>query len=534
MPKTKEYKRGDKNRNTFIVIASIIAGCILIAGVVFGIIYLKESGYRTISVQDILGTVNVSGKRNNGQAYIGEHLVDGDDVSVADESALALRIDNDKYLYAEDNTHFVIRAKRSRNGENIRIVLDEGSVMSELNSPLGAHDTYEVDTTTSTMSVRGTSFVVEVYTGDDGLTYTSVEVEKGIVLAQLKDDTGELTGEDRSVEAGDSILIRGDENGASFVDEEEPIEEELTEEAIEEDGSEITEHMKTLYRYLVDPYYTQPEYLPGYDYSEYLFEHMTQYIMSYTDCKPKEFRTEKNEQSTGYHVDLGDTFEYDDDGRVTKLVVTNSSSIDEQNGFADVRFEYDTHGNVIHEKQTPFIENEEFRNNSYSVDCIYDDEEYLMSRTVRFEYAWDDGTIGERIDYEYDQNHNIIGSKRTIMYYEEWGEPPLITVGVSAGYDENGFLARIGEDCRYECDEYGRILREYYSDITGFFADRTTSITYDELGRITGYITVCDDDSTPYTESGTCEFDESGRLIAINIERVGQNDTTLTKTTLTY
>ena len=51
----------------------IIAGCsaaavVAIVGVVVAVI-VSKSGYRSISVEDVKGTVNVVGEKNNGQAY---------------------------------------------------------------------------------------------------------------------------------------------------------------------------------------------------------------------------------------------------------------------------------------------------------------------------------------------------------------------------------------------------------------------------------------------------------------------------------
>ena len=176
----------------------IIAGCsaaavVAIVGVVVAVI-VSKSGYRSISVEDVKGTVNVVGEKNNGQAYKGERLYSGDDVSVMEASELTMCMDNDKYVYADENTHFKLESNSNKKTSKIKIVLDKGSELNELTQKLGANDSYDVDTPNSTMSVRGTVFRVTVFKGDDNYIYTLVEVEKGVVLARLKTLSGTYNG----------------------------------------------------------------------------------------------------------------------------------------------------------------------------------------------------------------------------------------------------------------------------------------------------------------------------------------------------
>lgn len=193
-----------------------VVGVLAVAGIITAVLLLNGQTYRSIIAKEVTGTVNVVGEINNGQAYAGERLYGGDDVTVMDQSSLTMLMDNDKYLFAEANTHFVLKSEQSDNSSRIRIVLDKGSVLNELRSKLAAYDSYDVDTPNSTMSVRGTKFKVSVYTVTD-IVYALLEVSDGAVLAQLRTLDGTYTGTERTFYPGESVLIRGGRDFAEFV-----------------------------------------------------------------------------------------------------------------------------------------------------------------------------------------------------------------------------------------------------------------------------------------------------------------------------
>ena len=197
-------------------ISAAVAAVTLVA-VVAAMLIINSNKYRSISVADVKGIVNIIGQKNNGQAYKGQRLFDGDDVSVMEDSELTLCLNNDKYVYADENTHFKLEAASSKQGNKLKIVLDKGSELNVLTAKLGDGDTYQVDTPNSTMSVRGTRFRMTVYTGADGYTYTLLEVQSGIVLTQLKTLTGEYNGVEKEFFAGQSALIRGGDDFSEFV-----------------------------------------------------------------------------------------------------------------------------------------------------------------------------------------------------------------------------------------------------------------------------------------------------------------------------
>lgn len=196
----------------------ITVGGVAVVAVGIGIAILSQGkGYRDITVDQTEGSVVIVGTTNNGQAYKGERLFNGDDVTVAEASSLVMKMDADKYVYADENTHFFLQSDTDSDSSRIKLYLDKGSELNVLQSKLGPEDSYEVDTPNSTMAVRGTRFRVTVYYGEDGMVYTKLEVEEGEVFVRLKTKDGTYNGVERTFKAGESCLIRGNDDFAEFV-----------------------------------------------------------------------------------------------------------------------------------------------------------------------------------------------------------------------------------------------------------------------------------------------------------------------------
>lgn len=190
-------------------------GAVIAIGIALAVI-LQGKGYRSIAVEDFKNNVTVTGTQNNGQAYVGEKLITGDDVNVADASELVLLMDGDKYVYADENTHFTLYSEPG-DASRLKIDLYQGSELNVLNSKLNPEDSYEVDSPNATMAVRGTRFRVTVYLGEDGLWYTRLDVEEGEVWVRLKTKSGTYNGVEASFVKGQSALIRGNDDFSEFV-----------------------------------------------------------------------------------------------------------------------------------------------------------------------------------------------------------------------------------------------------------------------------------------------------------------------------
>ncbi|MGN0280325.1 MAG: FecR domain-containing protein [Lachnospiraceae bacterium] len=207
---------------------------IAVAAVTAGILLTGKDAYRTISVEEVNGTSIVQNeKQESNQAYEGMHLMSGDDVKVEDASDMTLLLDMDKYVYAEENTHFWLEAEGDSEKSKTRIYLDEGAELNRLSTKLTEGESYEVETPNSVMAVRGTVFRVSIYYDENGVAWTQIDVYDGEVEISLKTLEGDFNGEKETFKAGQSALIRAGADYSEFVmDEENHIQHNIDYEAL--------------------------------------------------------------------------------------------------------------------------------------------------------------------------------------------------------------------------------------------------------------------------------------------------------------
>ena len=210
-------KIGDFLKTTKGKVVTLASGAGVIAVGIAIAVLMQGSGYRSIAVNGFEGTVSVAGNKNNGNVYVGQNLYSGDDVTVASESSLTMCMDGDKYVYADADTHFSLEASSPKEDSRIKINLAEGSELNELKNKLADGESYVVDTPNSTMSVRGTTFRVTVYKGEDGLWYTLLEVINGTVEVALKTEDGTYNGVVEKFGEGQAAMVRGNSDFSEFI-----------------------------------------------------------------------------------------------------------------------------------------------------------------------------------------------------------------------------------------------------------------------------------------------------------------------------
>ena len=171
--------------------AVLIGGAIV---VVVGIVLIvshflkKEDTYRSIQVYELEGRAEIE-RENTGSISAAENifLESGDRLTVADDSYMRLKLDDDKYIMVEENTVLAIEAVGNEEDSKTKIELVQGAITSEIQNPLSADSEYEVTSPNSVMAVRGTIFRVEAgeVQGDTAYTKTSVfsgKVSMGVLL----------------------------------------------------------------------------------------------------------------------------------------------------------------------------------------------------------------------------------------------------------------------------------------------------------------------------------------------------------------
>lgn len=212
----EESKKTGKKGPLIGVIAGVAV--VILAVVVILLLNRKEAAYRIIKVFELDGKSTVT-RQDIGEldAYDNMVLESGDQVYV-DTGSLTLKMDEDKYVYAEEKTRFQLEATGTSENSKTRIQLEEGILTNEIQNKLSDESSYEVNTPNSTMSVRGTIYMVDVYE-ENGIRYTKVSVFEGAVATKLVYADGSVSDQEKLVEKGKEVLIYDDNSGTDYVGE---------------------------------------------------------------------------------------------------------------------------------------------------------------------------------------------------------------------------------------------------------------------------------------------------------------------------
>lgn len=199
----------------FILIPVIIA--VVVAVVLFFISRDKNDAYRIIKVYELEGDVIVTRDGiGEMEAYPNMVLESGDYISVGTGS-MTLKLDDDKYVYVENNTSFSLVATGSSSNSKTTIELEEGAITNEIQNPLSKDSSYEINTPNSNMAVRGTIFRVHTYVLD-GVRYTKVSVFEGKVASRLIYEDGTMSEETVLVENGKEVIIYNDSKTTDYLE----------------------------------------------------------------------------------------------------------------------------------------------------------------------------------------------------------------------------------------------------------------------------------------------------------------------------
>ena len=212
------------------IIICICAAVAVIAAAVVILLPNKEESYRSILVYEVEGTATIDRAGvGNMNATENLYLESGDRVSVAQDSGMRMKLDDDKYVMAEADTIFSVEAQGTDENSKTRICLEQGAITNEIQHPLSEGASYETSTPNSVMAVRGTIYRVELYMDDNGGQNTKMSCFQGKVATTpiLPDGT---FGEEVLVPAGSELIIHSDGTADSPRD---IVYEELPEQAIQ-------------------------------------------------------------------------------------------------------------------------------------------------------------------------------------------------------------------------------------------------------------------------------------------------------------
>lgn len=188
----------------------IIAACAVAAAAVAGTVVIlnSEEAYRVIRVFELNGSAVVT-RENTGDidAYAGMNLESGDILSVEENSSLRISLDSDKYILLDGGTVLKLIAQGTEADSRTVIDLQEGTILNEIQNPLSANSSYEVNTPKATMAVRGTIFSVTTRKNPDGSFVTDLYTAEGIVSVLLFDENGDPKGAETYVPKGGAVTI---------------------------------------------------------------------------------------------------------------------------------------------------------------------------------------------------------------------------------------------------------------------------------------------------------------------------------------
>lgn len=191
----------------------IICVCAAVAVIAVALVVLlskKEEAFRSIMVYDVEGSAVIE-RETVGSMDAAENLYleSGDRVSVAAQSSMRMKLDDDKYVMAEADTVFSVEAEGTDADSKTKICLEQGGITNEIQHPLSEGSQYETSTPNSVMAVRGTIYRVELYVDENGDQNTKLCCFQGKVGTKpiLPDGT---YGEEILVPAGCEVTVYQD------------------------------------------------------------------------------------------------------------------------------------------------------------------------------------------------------------------------------------------------------------------------------------------------------------------------------------
>ncbi len=206
-----------KGKKAVIGISAGAVLCVIVAVVVVLILQNRKESYRQVKVYEVEGEASVTRKGiDDLQPYANMQLQSGDLVKV-DTGRMTLKLDEDKYVYAEEKTEFSLEAEGDSKDSRTRIRLNRGAITNEIQNKLSTNSSYEVNTPNSTMAVRGTIFRVAVTYGEDGTCYTMITVFDGTVAVRLVYADGQIAEDEVLVGKNQEVVIYQNESETDYL-----------------------------------------------------------------------------------------------------------------------------------------------------------------------------------------------------------------------------------------------------------------------------------------------------------------------------
>jgi len=143
---------------------------------------MKNESGRVVKIYDMEGIVTVTGEDGSfPSVFTGAELKSGDKIEVGKDSQVYLKIDNDKYVMADEKTTFVIDVSGTEKDSKTKIKLISGSIINRVDEKLNRNSSYEIITPNSTTAIRGTLVRTKLMENPDQTQTTQTDVFEGTV-----------------------------------------------------------------------------------------------------------------------------------------------------------------------------------------------------------------------------------------------------------------------------------------------------------------------------------------------------------------
>ena len=157
-----------KKKDKFKGFIPLVCTTLIIVGItVAAVIWMfdRVDAYRVIKIEEHNGEILLQHEEkemtmSENNQYCGMNLQSGDVVTTYDAAHMVLLLDSDKYVYADENSCFSVMTADNEENRKIKINLEYGKALCEIENKLSEEATFEVETPNATASVRGTIFGV--------------------------------------------------------------------------------------------------------------------------------------------------------------------------------------------------------------------------------------------------------------------------------------------------------------------------------------------------------------------------------------
>lgn len=189
--------------------------CLFAGAVLLSVLWKQTHSLQKYRDVRIVEAVNAKVKRQKEtlQPHKGMRLSLRDTLMTEEKGHMTLCIDEDIYVYIEENSQVEVVEQRN---EQLELHLEKGAMSNELQETLPSNSIYEVTTPNVVMAVRGTVFRAEVYRNKKQELYTDVIVPQGSVITELILPDKRRT-QPYTVKAGTGMKIRGDNESTEYI-----------------------------------------------------------------------------------------------------------------------------------------------------------------------------------------------------------------------------------------------------------------------------------------------------------------------------